>query len=153
MSNHQAIITALAKVQGEKVANCDACSGGGIVYYIHGCGTCGTPEKSPEICNCPPCPSCAEVRALDADFKLWAEVLTWTSNTMSLTTEQYKIDGKPQGKLWIVHCLMTLGKWEEFVRWAENMMPQVELIVRLKIFTDGKLLVPVIEEYLKEREG
>jgi len=190
----QAIIAALAKVQVEKVANCDACSGGGIVYYIHGCGTCGTPEKSPEICNCPPCPTCAPIRELDLRVHgITGGEYQPTMNNVELynlycscgDTIQYfrKVahnhpsysqelhdnlnpdltTHREGSKLWLVHCLITLGEWEKFVGDMNDGIdlacfsdPEHDCKCYMKvadILTDGKNLVPAIEEYLKEREG
>lgn len=110
-----------------------------------------------------PCPTCAPVRALDAEFKLWAEILTWPCNTKSLTTEPCKIDGKPQGKLLIVHIMEVLGLWEGFLMWnwihnnqelnGIQYVNSVDRIPRMAdILTNGPLLVDAINSYLEGRE-
>jgi len=90
----------------------------------------------------------------------------------SLSTEQYKINAEPQGKLWIVHVMQVLGVWEKFRTWMDKIYYDIAGAMvgedfdlpgyiidffieheRDNILTDGKLLVLAVEAWLKEREG
>ena len=165
MPNHKAIITALAKVQGEVKANCK-CGGSNRV----------------QDCKCPSyydwaekCSDCAEVRALDL---CWHSCEKGTIDKRYIPEEVYYCDGCGEGprtfkddwgnpdltthmhgsKLWLTHVLEVLGLWEEFIYWqSDRLMANVDgRLYRMDfadILTDGKLLMPVVEAYLKEREG
>ena len=188
MKDHQAIITALAKVRVEVKANCK-CGGKGKVTRFY---EDTTRVKHVDILRDKggefeyiPCPDCAEVRALDLCWHrdritgISPKYQAYTCDNCGkqtdyrkfnpdLTTEPYKIDGEPQGKLWIVHVMQVLGVWEGFVRWHNkqslymvhapwgydySQRDEITPLVSADILTDGSKLVPAIEAYLKEREG
>ena len=170
MPNHKAIITALAKVQGEVKANCK-CGGSNRVQDC----------KCPSYYDCAEkCSDCAEVRAFDLKWKCkWDKCVHWRDASIGvyawerciLQGDKYIHDikdcteGYPDltthmhgSKLWLTHVLEVLGLWEEFIYWqSDRLMANVDgRLYRMDfadILTDGKLLMPVVEAYLKEREG
>ena len=170
----QDIITELAKVQREVKANCQ-------------CGGSGELKCMGETSDYDECPDCAEVRALDLCWHEWkntgelvhplspnASLYKWKC-TCGLSAASF--DGPPQkaqlcdnpdltthmegSKLWIVHCLITLGEWEKFVGDMNDGIdlacfsdPEHDCKCYMKvadILTSGELLVEAISSFLEQR--
>ncbi len=164
MENHKQIVAALAAKQGELVAGCK-CKGTNVNQDFE---AMRDEVDIVLVGKDDTCEDCAEVRALDLCWHEWILIalnVNFTKKTEwscehcykhvwenmqptnpDLTTEPYKIDGKPQGKLWITHIMQVLGEWDKFIISLEG-KPITSIVI------DGKDLVPAIEAYLKEREG